>query len=91
MPRGSLPCRWGGEEFLLLFPGLNGDEANALLMTIRDKIKKMVVEYEGHEVSVTMTFGLTEFDFQKTIEDAVTEADGKLYYGKEHGRDQIVF
>ncbi|MCR5337727.1 MAG: GGDEF domain-containing protein [Lachnospiraceae bacterium] len=91
MPRGSLPCRWGGEEFLLLFPGLNGDEANALLMSIRDKIKKMVVEYEGHEVSVTMTFGLTEFDFQRTIEDAITEADGKLYYGKEHGRDQIVF
>ncbi len=91
MSRQSLPCRWGGEEFLLLFPGKNGDDAYEILMRIRDAIKKMVVMYEGHEVKVTMTFGLTEYSFGKSLDDNVQEADEKLYYGKNHGRDQIVF
>ena len=60
-------------------------------MMVRDEIKKMTVAYEGHEVKVTMTFGLTEFDFSKSLDDNVQEADEKLYYGKNHGRDQIVF
>ncbi|MCR5419042.1 MAG: GGDEF domain-containing protein [Lachnospiraceae bacterium] len=91
MPRPGLACRWGGEEFLLLFPGFNGDEANEQLMNIRDTIKKMVVEYEGNEVQVTMTFGLTEYDFSGNFDENVQEADERLYYGKNHGRDQIVF
>ncbi len=87
----NMPCRWGGEEFLLLFPGSNGDEAYGRLVDIRDKIKAMSVEYEGQEIRVTMTFGLTEFDFRKSIDDAIAEADERLYYGKKHGRDQVVF
>ncbi|MCR4691555.1 MAG: GGDEF domain-containing protein [Lachnospiraceae bacterium] len=91
MKNGNMPCRWGGEEFLLLFPGSNGDEARVILMKIRDRIKDMVVEYEGDEIRITMTFGLTEFDFTKDVEYSIAEADEKLYYGKNHGRNQIVF
>ena len=88
---GNMPCRWGGEEFLLLFPNHNGDQAYDILTKIQNTIKQMVVEYEGSKVSVTMTFGLTEVDFQNPIEKTIQEADEKLYYGKNHGRDQIVF
>jgi len=88
---GNMPCRWGGEEFLLLFPNNNGDEAYDILVTIQNAIKQMVVEYEGKQVRVTMTFGLTEVDFHNPIETSIQEADEKLYYGKNHGRDQIVF
>ncbi|MCR5281919.1 MAG: GGDEF domain-containing protein [Lachnospiraceae bacterium] len=91
MKSPNLPCRWGGEEFLLLFPGSNGDEAYEQLVRIRDEIKSMVVEYEGNEIRITMTFGLTEHSFQSDIEATIQEADEKLYYGKNHGRDQIVF
>ena len=91
MNGANLPCRWGGEEFLLLFPGCNGDEAYERLLEIRDKIKAMVVEYEGSEIRVTMTFGLTEHGFNSPLDVTIQEADEKLYYGKNHGRDQIVF
>ncbi|MBO4338156.1 MAG: GGDEF domain-containing protein [Lachnospiraceae bacterium] len=87
----DMPCRWGGEEFLLLFPGSNGDDAYNRLVDIRDKIKALVVHYEGHEIKITMTFGLTEYDFRKDIDDAIAEADERLYYGKNNGRDQVVF
>ena len=46
---------------------------------------------DGHEISVTMTFGLTEYDFAGDMEQTVKEADKNLYYGKDSGRNKVVF
>ena len=53
---GLMPCRWGGEEFLLLFPGKNGDEAYEILMDLRDKIKAIVIRISLPSCSTTMAF-----------------------------------
>lgn len=87
------PCRWGGEEFLILIRG-DKEFAFALLENIRRQIENMVLENKGRKVSVTMTFGLT-CDAEKTeqvnsMEKLVTLADERLYYGKNHGKNQIV-
>ena len=87
----NLAARWGGEEFLLLFSGCNGDEAGADLERIKRKIKAMRIEKDGYEVGVTMTFGLAEYDFSGNMESTLKEADTKLYQGKEAGRDRIVY
>lgn len=87
----DLAARWGGEEFLLLFPTSNGDEACVALERIKGKIKAMRIEKDGHEVGVTMTFGLAEYDFSGDMESTLKEADEKLYQGKEAGRDRIVY
>ena len=87
----NLAARWGGEEFLLLYPGCNGDEACEHLERIKRKIKAMRIEKDGHEVGVTMTFGLAEYDFSGDVESTLKEADEKLYQGKESGRDRIVY
>ena len=86
-----LAARWGGEEFLLVFPECNGDDAYVKLETIRKKIKEAKVEKDGRQIGVTMTFGLTEYDFQNGLESTLKEADEKLYIGKEKGRDIIIF
>ena len=83
--------RWGGEEFFIIFPDANGDQAYVYIDNIRNQIKKMVVFAGEKEVRVTLTYGLSEYDPTKTIEENVKSADEKLYYGKEHGRDQIVY
>lgn len=87
----NLAARWGGEEFLLLFSDRNGDEACTDLERIKRKIKAMRIEKDGHEVGVTMTFGLAEYDFSGNMESTLKEADTKLYQGKEAGRDRIVY
>lgn len=84
-------ARWGGEEFLLVFPDCNGDEAYVKLEKIRRKIKEMRVPKENIEVGVTMTFGLAEYDFYHGLDATIKEADEKLYRGKERGRDIIIF
>lgn len=91
MPERSIAARWGGEEFLLIFPDCNGDDAYIALENVRDSIKNTVVEKNDVKVSVTMTFGLTEYNFASDLEAAIKEADEKLYMGKNSGRDRIIY
>lgn len=81
--------RWGGEEFLLGFDG-KSILMKELLLQFRDKILAKKFYFQENEFSVSMTFGVVQHrggeDFEKTIQ----RADKLLYYGKEHGRDQIV-
>lgn len=43
------------------------------------------------EISVTMTFGLAEYDFGKDLNTSLKNADKNLYMGKEQGRDRIIY
>ena len=83
--------RWGGEEFLIVMPGSNGDEATAILSDVLSAIRRMEIEYGTERVSMTMTFGVTEYDFRMGVDETIKEADSKLYIGKESGRNRIVF
>ena len=91
LDKDILAARWGGEEFLLVFSGYNGDEAYAKLESLRGNIKAQKFKAKEQTFSITMTFGLAEYDFNSDIDTVIKEADEKLYMGKENGRDQIVF
>ena len=73
------------------FCGYNGDEAYNKLETLRGNIKSLEFKAKEKTFSITMTFGLAEYDFSSDIDTIIKEADEKLYMGKENGRDQIVF
>lgn len=91
LPPDTFVSRWGGEEFLLIFPRMNGDEAGTALEILRQKIKTIVFDGGTENFSVTLTYGLVEYDFRSDITTVLKEADEKLYLGKESGRDRIVF
>lgn len=84
-------ARWGGEEFLLLFPGMNGDDANAVVFDIQHAIRHTSVKIAGKDVKVTMTFGINEFNRNMSIDENIKEADNKLYMGKQSGRDVVIY
>ncbi len=86
---GDMVCRWGGEEFLLLIIG-NRDAANAVAERIRQRIEDNVVEYGGNEVKFTMTLGVSTYAPGYALDTLLAQADENLYYGKEHGRNQVV-
>lgn len=91
LPSDCFVSRWGGEEFLLIFPTQNGDDARIALTTLSKEIKSCVFRCEEQSFSISMTFGLVEYDYVSDLDTLIKEADDKLYYGKEHGRDQIVY
>ena len=83
-------CRWGGEEFLFLFPNLSVDAAYNLVSEMKEHIVSMPITYEDETINVTMTFGLAENDGELLVADIVRRADEKLYNGKMGGRNTVV-
>ena len=83
-------CRWGGEEFLFFFPGVNLDDASMLMTEIGIAVSKCSISYKDITLHVTMTFGVEENDYLSNISELVKKADDKLYYGKTHGRNTVI-
>ena len=88
---GMYACRWGGEEFLLVFDRMNGDQAFPNLHSILNEIRNLKFNIGDRSFSITMTMGLAEYDFKSDADTIIKQADEKMYSGKENGRNQIVF
>ena len=84
-------ARWGGEEFLFAFTGLNGDEAQVALDNLLVKIRKAEFDFGGTKIKITMTFGVEEYDAKIGLEKIIKSADEKLYLGKQSGRNIVIF
>lgn len=82
--------RWGGEEFLMIFPGKTASETYRVTEAIMNEIRTTNRTFENHELSVTMTFGIAEAKANETADVTINRADALLYKGKESGRDRIV-
>lgn len=84
--------RWGGEEFLLVFPERRLDETARLLKEFITEIEQDIIHYkDNEELHVTMTFGVVEGSKEdERIDSVVLDADARLYYGKQNGRNQVV-
>ena len=87
--KDSAVCRWGGEEFLFLFPN-SLTEATAALERIRSRLESTPVRYQGKEIPLTMTFGAASARDGYNIDDIIRRADARLYLGKQNGRNQVV-
>ncbi len=82
--------RWGGEEFIFLLNGEKLEEAAIVAEEVRKKIEDSVCHFEGLDLKVTMSFGVNQLSPELTTEENVKLADDKLYYAKEHGRNQVI-
>lgn len=85
----GVAARWGGEEFIMLFDKTNVEDSLPTLEEFLDNIRAMVVHTEDVDIKITMTIGITD-GFSDDIDAVIEAADNKLYYGKQHGRNQIV-
>lgn len=83
--------RFGGEEFILLLPDTDLDNALTVISRLREKLQASPVNVGDKVLQVTATFAVTEVVAEDaTIEDVIRRADKALYQGKEAGRNQVV-
>ena len=82
--------RWGGEEFILLLSHKHMAEAAGFAENLRKAIEADVITFEGTDIKITMSFGVSEIDPSLTTEENVEGVDAKLYYAKEHGRNRVI-
>ncbi|NLL79301.1 MAG: GGDEF domain-containing protein [Clostridiales bacterium] len=82
-------CRWGGEEILILLR-TSLDTACEVTENMRSQIATQPTLYKEHEIHHTMTFGITEFSKEQSLDALISSADKKLYIGKRNGKNRII-
>lgn len=84
--------RYGGEEFMLLLPGCNENDAiKVVAERLRQAICESSIPSSHGDLTVTASFGVAEFRCgEETFEEALAGADQSLYAAKERGRNCCV-
>ncbi len=83
----DLFARWGGEEFVLLLPETDLENAKLLCEKLRRKVE--MIECDEAE-RITSSFGVTQLHKEDTLKTALDRADHALYEAKKAGRNRVV-
>lgn len=84
--------RYGGEEFILLLPYTNKDDAKKLVdRLLQEFANESFLTEDGSSISVTFSAGIVQIDSPEVhLEEYVKRADDALYMAKEQGRNQVI-
>lgn len=89
-PRDALTARFGGEEFVLLLPGMDAARAAGIANGVREHFTDLVARRFALPRPLTASFGLSILlRSDPTIEDALVRADLALYEAKTLGRNRV--
>jgi len=83
-------ARWGGEEFIFLWPDTDMVVARQISERLRERISSSHISFEGHVIAVSMTLGIAQFSVGEKWPSVVARADEALYRGKTEGRNRVV-
>ena len=83
-------CRWGGEEFVILFHDCPMSIAYGLLVSLIKQIADYPFTYKGTSFRVTMTFGIVSSFNKKFSLKTLDTADKLLYRGKQQGKNRVI-
>ena len=86
---GVTACRYGGEEFLLLIPKKNKEEALELVNDVLKRTREKIMLDDMKFVTVSAGFMTCTEDM--TYEILLQEVDKKLYTAKKTGKNRVIF
>jgi diguanylate cyclase (GGDEF)-like protein/PAS domain S-box-containing protein len=86
----DITCRYGGEEFLLILPGLTEEGAIERAELLRRTMEATRVGYGASQITVTASFGVAAFPHHgRTTDELIAAADSALYSAKSGGRNRV--
>jgi len=82
--------RYGGEEFTVILPETNNQDAIIVAERIRRTIEtETFTPSSGEKITITVSIGTTEYEPEERISSFVQRADKALYISKELGRNRV--
>jgi diguanylate cyclase (GGDEF)-like protein len=94
--KSDIPARYGGEEFIVFLPETSASEAATVAERLRKQIENTIVQAENHQITVTASFGVSDFfkemnhgDHEKMLSEFISSADQALYESKNTGRNRV--
>lgn len=89
MRKTDLFGRWGGEEFLGVFEIKQDYEAVIVAEKIRILVANSEIPYNGENLSVTASIGVTIVRDDDTIDSIIKRADSLMYQSKQKGKNCV--
>lgn len=81
--------RWGGEEFLVVLPGVSAVEARTIVERSWERLRSAPVKTAAGDLPVTFSVGLASLRPGEAFTGLVQRADKALYRAKNAGRDRV--
>ncbi len=87
---GAVFGRYGGEEFMVVLPGLEGARARVIGERMRMAVEEVDVRHEGTRVGLSVSIGIaTRRRGERTAAQTLARADKALYAAKHEGRNRV--
>lgn len=86
----DMVSRWGGDEFLVLMPGVRHADLEPVLERLRTAVTQLDTPCEGHHHPVTVSIGAAMGAIGQSPDECIAAADHALYRAKEEGRNCVV-
>jgi diguanylate cyclase (GGDEF)-like protein/PAS domain S-box-containing protein len=86
------PCRYGGDEFVLIMPDSSLDDTYKRAEQLRQGIKQISVEHAGRRfAATTISLGVASCpDHGTTVEEILLASDKAMFHAKQEGRDRTM-
>lgn len=85
----DIVARWGGEEFILLLPGLTINAVGTLAERIRTLVQSSFIMIDNKRLIVTASIGATQAMESDSAETVISRADTLMYQSKSAGRNRV--
>ncbi len=83
-------CRYGGGEFLLMFPNTSPEAALPIVDRLRQGLEETDADLgDGQTVQVTASFGIAALAPDLSVRDNIKNADASMYAAKKAGRNNV--
>jgi len=82
----SVFARWGGDEFTILMPGIDAQQAVKIAQAAREELHN---HYLNIHREVSCSFGVTELLKEDSVKSFIVRADNALYEAKNSGRNSV--
>ncbi|MGN7743010.1 sensor domain-containing diguanylate cyclase [Pseudomonas sp. 22526] len=86
--QSDIVCRWGGEEFIVLLKDTDSATALKIAEKIRLLIEQQSYAYEGKNLHLTVSIGVTTLQADDTLHSLLSRADHAMYRAKQSGRNR---
>ena len=83
--------RYGGEEFLVIAPGLNEAEDSLLFERLRSAVADVQFLTQAGNIPVTISMGAARLTEQESVEELIAEAEEALRRAKAGGRNRVAY
>jgi diguanylate cyclase (GGDEF)-like protein len=82
--------RYGGEEFLIVFPETSVDGATRVTERVRQSVDALDLHADGTRLRLTISAGVADVSRGERVDDVLKRVDAAMYQAKAAGRNRVV-